>query len=348
MKSMRWALLVMVPMLAHAADVRQDYRQQWPLQVTGSDAGIYQLTLNAAVYRSAHDAALRDVTVIDARGEELPAAWLPADAASAAAARRQRPPLFAVPAGAAPANGDLQLIAERDASGAVRRLEGRVVTGAAAAAGNGGSWLIDASALRDRPRALLLDWDGDMPVQAQLRVEGSDDLRDWRVLASDATVMALDNQTRRLQQRRIALDEGARYLRLVPVSGQLPALRVVEAELEGITAPAPLQWLELPGTAKDAAVVYACRDAFRSLGSMSVAVRPRPSSGSWQVVMPMMRHGYSVPAPGWRIGWARGRPPRRRRNFCLPQCAIANGGWSLRKGAALRCRACAWGISPSG
>ncbi|RBC44357.1 DUF3999 domain-containing protein, partial [Xanthomonas oryzae pv. oryzae] len=81
MKSMRWALLVMVPMLAHAADVRQDYRQQWPLQVTGSDAGIYQLTLNAAVYRSAHDAALRDVTVIDARGEELPAAWLPADAA---------------------------------------------------------------------------------------------------------------------------------------------------------------------------------------------------------------------------------------------------------------------------
>ncbi|AOS24243.1 DUF3999 domain-containing protein [Xanthomonas oryzae pv. oryzae] len=262
MKSMRWALLVMVPMLAHAADVRQDYRQQWPLQVTGSDAGIYQLTLNAAVYRSAHDAALRDVTVIDARGEELPAAWLPADAASAAAARRQRLPLFALPAGAAPANGDLQLIAERDASGAVRRLEGRVVTGAAAAAGNGGSWLIDASALRDRPRALLLDWDGDMPVQAQLRVEGSDDLRDWRVLASDATVMALDNQTRRLQQRRIALDEGARYLRLVPVSGQLPALRVVEAELEGITAPAPLQWLELPGTAKDAAVVYALPGRF--------------------------------------------------------------------------------------
>ncbi|RBC89395.1 DUF3999 domain-containing protein, partial [Xanthomonas oryzae pv. oryzae] len=146
--------------------------------------------------------------------------------------------------------------------GAVRRLEGRVVTGAAAAAGNGGSWLIDASALRDRPRALLLDWDGDMPVQAQLRVEGSDDLRDWRVLASDATVMALDNQTRRLQQRRIALDEGARYLRLVPVSGQLPALRVVEAELEGITAPAPLQWLELPGTAKDAAVVYALPGRF--------------------------------------------------------------------------------------
>ncbi|RBD98715.1 DUF3999 domain-containing protein, partial [Xanthomonas oryzae pv. oryzae] len=106
------------------------------------------------------------------------------------------------------------------------------------------------------------DWDGDMPVQAQLRVEGSDDLRDWRVLASDATVMALDNQTRRLQQRRIALDEGARYLRLVPVSGQLPALRVVEAELEGITAPAPLQWLELPGTAKDAAVVYALPGRF--------------------------------------------------------------------------------------
>ncbi|MBO9739896.1 DUF3999 domain-containing protein [Xanthomonas axonopodis pv. begoniae] len=260
MNAMRWALLL-VPLLAQAADVRQDYRQQWPLQVTGSDAGLYQLTLDAAVYRTAHDAALRDVTVIDARGQELPTAWLPMDAAPAAAVRRQRLPLFALPAGAAPANGDLQLIAERDASGAVRRLEGRFATGAGAA-GRGVSWLIDASALRDRPRALVLDWEGDMPVQAQVRVEGSDDLRDWRVLATNATVMALDNQAQRLQQRRIALDDGARYLRLVTASGALPALRVVEAELEGIAMSTPPQWLDLPGTAQDAALVYALPGRF--------------------------------------------------------------------------------------
>ncbi|MCC8468258.1 DUF3999 domain-containing protein [Xanthomonas phaseoli] len=261
MNAMRWALLLLVPLLAQAADVRQDYRQQWPLQVTGSDAGLYQLTLDAAVYRTAHDAALRDVTVIDARGQELPTAWLPMDAAPAAAVRRQRLPLFALPAGAAPANGDLQLIAERDASGAVRRLEGRFATGAGAA-GRGVSWLIDASALRDRPRALVLDWEGDMPVQAQVRVEGSDDLRDWRVLATNATVMALDNQAQRLQQRRIALDDGARYLRLVTASGALPALRVVEAELEGIAMSTPPQWLDLPGTAQDAALVYALPGRF--------------------------------------------------------------------------------------
>ncbi|ATS31271.1 DUF3999 domain-containing protein [Xanthomonas phaseoli] len=255
MNAMRWALLLLVPLLAQAADVRQDYRQQWPLQVTGSDAGLYQLTLDAAVYRIAHDAALRDVTVIDARGQELPTAWLPMDAAPAAAVRRQRLPVFALPAGAAPANGDLQLIAERDASGAVRRLEGRFATGAVAA-GRGVSWLIDASALRDRPRALVLDWEGDMPVQAQVRVEGSDDLRDWRMLASNAMVMALDNQAQRLQQRRIALDDGARYLRLVTASGALPALRVVEAELEGIAMSTPPQWLDLPGTTQDAALVY--------------------------------------------------------------------------------------------
>ncbi|OQP71047.1 hypothetical protein IA54_015685 [Xanthomonas phaseoli pv. syngonii LMG 9055] len=255
MNAMRWALLLLVPLLAQAADVRQDYRQQWPLQVTGSDAGLYQLTLDAAVYRIAHDAALRDVTVIDARGQELLTAWLPMDAVPAAAVRRQRLPVFALPAGAAPANGDLQLIAERDASGAVRRLEGRFATGAVAA-GRGVSWLIDASALRDRPRALVLDWEGDMPVQAQMRVEGSDDLRDWRVLASSAMVMALDNQAQRLQQRRIALDDGARYLRLVTTSGALPALRVVEAELEGIAMSTPPQWLDLPGTARDAALVY--------------------------------------------------------------------------------------------
>ncbi|MBB5863218.1 DUF3999 domain-containing protein [Xanthomonas sp. 3058] len=256
MKSKHWGWLLLVPLVAQAADVRQDYRQQWPLQVTGSDAGMYQLRVNAAIYRSAQDAALRDVTVIDARGEEMPSARLAVDTAPAAAPRRQRLPLFALPAGAAPANGDLQLIAERDASGAVRRLEGRFATGAPTAAGTGGSWLIDASALHDRPRALWLDWDGNMPVQARLRVEGSDDLRDWRVLALDATVMALDNQAQRLRQRRIALDEGARYLRIVPVAGELPALRAVDAELDGIAAPTQSQWLELPGTAQDTAVVY--------------------------------------------------------------------------------------------
>ncbi|MCC4616029.1 DUF3999 domain-containing protein [Xanthomonas campestris pv. asclepiadis] len=262
MKSRQWGWLLLVPLLAQAANVRQDYRQQWPLQVTGADAGLYQLRLNAAIYRSANDPGLRDVTVIDARGEEMPAALLPMDAAPAAAPRRQRLPLFALPAGAAPANGDLQLIAERDASGAVRRLEGRFATGTAAVAGAGGSWLIDASALRDRPRALWLDWDGNTPVQARLRVEGSDDLRDWRVLAVDATVMALDNQTQRLQQRCIALDAGARYLRIVPVSGELPALRAVDAELDGVSAPPQAQWLELPGTAQDKAVVYALPGRF--------------------------------------------------------------------------------------
>lgn len=256
MKSRQWGWLLLVPLMAHAADVRQDYRQQWPLQVAGSDAGMYQLSLNEAIYRSADDAALRDVTVIDARGEEVPTALLAVDAAPAVASRRQRLPLFALPAGAAPANGDLQLIAERDASGAVRRLEGRFATGTSAAAGAGGSWLIDASALRDQVRALWLDWDGNMPVQARLRVEGSDDLRDWRVLASDATVMALDNQAQRLQQRRIALDQGARYLRIVPVAGELPALRVVDAELDGIAAPVHSEWLELPGTAQEASVLY--------------------------------------------------------------------------------------------
>lgn len=74
MKSMQWERLLLMPLIAQAADVRQDYRQQWPLQVAGLGAGMYQLSLNDAIYRSVHDAGLRDVTVIDARGEEVPTA----------------------------------------------------------------------------------------------------------------------------------------------------------------------------------------------------------------------------------------------------------------------------------
>ncbi|MCW1978757.1 DUF3999 domain-containing protein [Xanthomonas campestris] len=239
-----------------AGDLRSDFVQQWPLQVAQSDAGMYQLTLDGSVYRVARDAQLRDVAVLDARGDEMPSALLPAEVAAQATPRRQRVPVFALPAGAEAARGDLQLIAERDASGAVRRLEGRVATGASTRDGAGPGWLVDASGVREAPRALWLDWDATTPVQAQLRVEGSDDLRDWRVLAADATVMALDNNGQRLQQRRIALEQGARYLRLVPVSGALPALTQVEVELEGAAAPAQWQQLDLQGTAQETRVFY--------------------------------------------------------------------------------------------
>ena len=64
---------------AQAADDRQAYRQQWPLQLAQPQAGAYRLTLDDGVYRTAVSPRLADVQVFNAQGQALPSALLAAD-----------------------------------------------------------------------------------------------------------------------------------------------------------------------------------------------------------------------------------------------------------------------------
>ncbi|MFT4249104.1 MAG: DUF3999 family protein, partial [Pseudomonas sp.] len=244
MKRLGWLLLA-VPFVAWA-DVRGDYLRQWPLQLGQADAGAYRVILDAPVYRTATQATLGDLQVIDAAGEPLPSALLTM-AAPLDAPQLLPLPLFALPP--APAEGgELQVIAERDADGAVRRIETR--TGQAPRAGLS-AWLLDASALRAPLRAILLDWPAQQRLQAELRIEASDDLRDWSLLDPHATLVELDNGSARLQQRRIPLDTRARYLRVTALSPQVPALSAAWAELAPTRQDAPLQWRVLSGRPRD-------------------------------------------------------------------------------------------------
>ncbi|MEE7548875.1 hypothetical protein HF319_19305 [Xanthomonas sp. Kuri4-1] len=52
----RWLVLCLLPAVALAATPRDDYRQQWPLQLARAGAGAYYVTLTPDVYRTAHDA----------------------------------------------------------------------------------------------------------------------------------------------------------------------------------------------------------------------------------------------------------------------------------------------------
>ncbi|WP_434027361.1 DUF3999 domain-containing protein [[Pseudomonas] boreopolis] len=243
MKRLGWLLLVP---LAAWADVRGDYVRQWPLQLDDPDAGAYRVALTGPVYRTVRQATLADLQPLDMAGNPLPSALLPADAPSQAP-RLRALPLFAlppVPAG----GGELQVIAERDASGAVRRIETR--TGQAAREGLP-AWLLDASALREPLQAIRLDWPAQQRLQAELRIEGSDDLNTWHLLDPHATLVELDNGSERLRQRRIPLDTRSRYLRITALSPQAPALTAAEAELAPEHRSAPLQWLTLGGRSRE-------------------------------------------------------------------------------------------------
>ena len=57
-----------------------------------------------------------------------------------------------------------------------------------------------------------------------VRVEGSDDLQQWRTLNAGTHVLRLTRDGRQLSQTRIVLDDSTRYLRLVPAQPGLPAL----------------------------------------------------------------------------------------------------------------------------
>lgn len=242
-----WLLLLWAP-LAAAADLRGDYVREWPLQLEQADAGAYRLTLDAPVYRAATEATLADLQPLDGGGEPLPAALLQADAPSPSPPPRLRAlPLFALPPLPA-AGGELQVIAERDAGGAVRRIETR--SGPAPRDGLP-AWLLDASALREPLRAIRLDWPSQPRLQAEVRIEASDDLRHWSPLVERAALVELDNGSERLQQRRIPLDTRARYLRITALSPRMPALDAVQAELAPLREDAPLQWLTLSGRARD-------------------------------------------------------------------------------------------------
>lgn len=252
-----WALCLpsMAPAASEVENTREHYVQQWPLQLGSEGAGAYRVQLDEAVYRTAHASNLGDVQPFNAQGQPLPAALAEVDAIVVTSELRDLP-VFALPAGTEGQARDLELIAERDEAGRIRRIETRDLSRATPASTH--AWLVDASALRSPMRGLLLDWDpAAAPVQAELRVEGSDDLREWYLVEPHARVLDLGNGSKRLLQRRVALDSNARYLRVAVLSGSLPGgLKGVRAELGSPAHPGELHWLVLDGHPQDRGFVY--------------------------------------------------------------------------------------------
>ena len=243
------SLAVALPSLAAAADARQDYRQQWPLQLSQAQAGAYRVLLDEAVYRSAVSPHLADVQVFNAQGQVLPATLLAADQPLARQAQWQVLSWFPLPVLSGAAADDLQLLTERNADGSVRRVEARLGRSGGERAQAGG-WLVDASALHGGVQALQLDWQTQGALQARVRVEASDDLRQWQRIADDVPLVDLQHDGRRLQQRRIEIGHQANYFRILPMGADaLPALSSVQAERVPTARSIHWQWQSLAGSA---------------------------------------------------------------------------------------------------
>lgn len=247
MKRLLW--LALLPAFAGATQT-DDYARQWPLVLQTQDAGAYRVVLDREVYRTTTLPSLRDIDVRNATGAAVPAALFSPEQPLAQASRQRTLPWFPLPRDQAAAGRDITLISERDADGSLRRVEARVGESAGTVAEPAANaWLIDASQVDARIIALRLDWPAQTTaLDVAYRVEGSDDLRDWRILQPRAQLLDLTRDGLRLQQRRIQLDGQAKYLRLSPSQGDavLP-LDGVSAELAAPAATGTWQREALQG-----------------------------------------------------------------------------------------------------
>lgn len=246
----RWGWLVLVALSGSvAADVASDYATRWPLTLATEDAGAYRVEVSAELYRATQLASLRDLDVVNADGQTVPATVFAAAQPETGTASYRELRWFPLPVDARQPADDIALEVRRNTDGSVVRIESR---GAGPARGDGDAraWLIDASAVRERIVALELEWRSDASFDHRYRVEASDDLRTWQVVQSHVQLVELRNGGAKLEQRRIPLEGQGRYLRLSPATaaaGEPLPLTRIHAVIAPRLKPVAWQWQSLQG-----------------------------------------------------------------------------------------------------
>jgi hypothetical protein len=194
------------------------HRYQAPIAID-APAPFVQLALPVAAYGHAEQDDLRDLRIVDAKGERVPFAVLPPLATVQLSEQVREANLYPLPArptaaGAWPSPVDVVVEGDRNS---VRRRGGPANTVAAAPRESGG-WLIDSGETRrgdPPPKSLTLRWSGPAEFSAAYRIETSSDLRQWRP-AGSGQVMALQSARGTLAQPVVGLPESAgRFIRLV-------------------------------------------------------------------------------------------------------------------------------------
>jgi hypothetical protein len=203
------------------AATSDQYAYAWPVQTQGSGSA-WQIELTPEVYAAVANADLRDVAVVNADGEAVPAAaYRPLVVAATAREDLVSPPTFALPVPANPvagtASGDaIRLQIERGSDGKLRRVDANVGAASPPAVDTRHDLLLDASAVKLALGGVRIDWaQSQSDVSAQFAVDASDDLQQWHNLAARATVLRLTQNGNVLDRHEIALNNAhAAYLRL--------------------------------------------------------------------------------------------------------------------------------------
>lgn len=248
------AAATLLPALCAAATGEPvPYRYAAPIEI-GKTAPFIELALPPAAYAHAMQSDLRDLRVVDARGERVPFTVLaprPVPVTSEQVREATLYPLPPRPRGASVWPSPIELTIEGDRI-SVRRFGGAAAPSDTAAREAPG-WLFDLGETRPgdaAPRRLQLRWSSPAEFSAAYAIETSADLRNWRI-GSGGQLMALQSASGALTQPLVGLPDAAdRFVRLtwldpaaaptlVGAAAFAPAHRLVAVEAASELAFAP-------------------------------------------------------------------------------------------------------------
>jgi hypothetical protein len=257
-------LLFFAPTLAIAAEQPMDFAYGMAIEADAAH-GLHEFELPAAVYRAVTRADLGDLRVFNGQNEVVPHALRPRVTVKEQAGAAVSLPAFPLRGEGANALADLNLRIEKRGDGAIVEVHSR---GKNSADKTLRGYLLDASLVPDSLSVLEFDWQGAAGnFIGTVRIEGSDDLTHWRILADHAALARLNFGGHQVTRRRVELPGAkAKYLRVSWPESQPPLDGLTaRAEPSPIIAASPRLWLRLaasPSSAQNGQYGYDLGGAF--------------------------------------------------------------------------------------
>jgi len=224
-----------------AAPTLQDYAQG--IQVTAPQGlPLVEAMLPDAVYQGATRADLGDVRVFNADGLPVPHAFCAAPATTEPTITESPLRVFELREMATDASGGTRVELQTAGGTQINVLE---AGSGQPTATSGRIHIIDARDSDDPVRAIQFDWQSpDGASQAQVSIEGSEDLDRWRVLVPATTLLLATRGNEELRRERIELPrQSYDYLRVQRTDGGPPlVINRVVAERVGQVLEIDPQW----------------------------------------------------------------------------------------------------------
>lgn len=245
MKSQLCALFVLLLAgAAHAAAVRPDDYAQGIAMTALSDRPLVEALLPDSVYQVVTRPDLADVRVFNAEGQPVPHAFCASPVAAEPSITQEALPVFELQAGTREASGGTN-VEVQTANGTQVKVQEAPTTSSTPTGDTGTeTWahVIDARAITDALRSIQFDWRSpDGASQANVRIEASDDLDQWRTVVGRSALLRVTQGDQQLQRKSIPLPQQRyQYLRVVRTDGG-PPLQIAGVVAERISMPQAIE-----------------------------------------------------------------------------------------------------------